>query len=158
MKTSDVAKLMGKRALVYATVHKVTENLQRTWEKKELSEPRSGWITGIRWVQVGTYNPGSGHYGNMDWEDYDPPSLEVKKVFPVLLVTFWPNMRPVKVPMGSFRVQDDSEDPQPYHKKAKWTDQQRKGMQQEAREWPRDEKGRWLPCRWENGEWKVVEK
>lgn len=145
MKTSDVAKLMGKRALVYATVHKVTENLQRTWEKEDLKEPRSGWITGIRWVQVGTYNPGSGHYGTMDWEDYESPYLAVKKVFPVLLVTFWPNMRPVKVPMGSFQVQEDDEEPRPYCKQGTWDERTRKIASQEMKEWPRDEKGRWVP-------------
>lgn len=141
MKTSDVAKLMGKRALVYAKVRRVTESLQRSWEKEDLEEPRSGWITGIRWVQVGTYNPGLGHYG----EDYEPPYLAVEKVFPVLLVTFWPNMRPVKVPMGSFKVQEDDEGPRPYSKQGKYNEQYREALSKEMKEWPRDEKGRWVP-------------
>ncbi len=96
--------LMGKKVLVTQVLERKYEDTKRTWEPVNVIERRVGWIIGHSFVCNGTYIRGF-HYGNqyMGGEyGYEPPSLKVKEKIPCLLVTFWPNQKPIKIPINGY--------------------------------------------------------
>lgn len=95
---------MGKKVVVTQVLERKYEDTKRTWEPVNVTERRVGWIIGHSFVCNGTYIRGS-HYGNDYFggdSDYDPPYLKVTEKIPCLLVTFWPNQKPIKIPINGY--------------------------------------------------------
>jgi len=141
MTNDKLARLMGQVVVVHATLSRVRDERQFTWEPSRLEAPRPGWVVGYRWLQNGERIPGCGGHGLED--DYDPPYFHEKGPrTPCLLVAFWPTMKPVNVPLESYRRAQANE--KPYLKKQVWTDADRRYASENTENAPRDERGRFL--------------
>lgn len=103
-KTRDFAlKLMGRLVRVSKVMERVVESgakhghtafvIWKGWEVREI-EPRTGWVTGFRYLQVGTQGPGDDSGSPAEWN--------TESVIPVLLVAFWPNEKPWRVPLDGY--------------------------------------------------------
>ena len=133
----ELVALMGKIVTVHSTLHRVDDGDNRKWISQEC-QPRAGWFVGISHKQNGQYVSGSGMPSPYDY-DYDPPHFEQRERVPCILVTFWPTMRPVHVPLDGFEIGGEPQSPCP-----KWTDADKKFMREMMSKVKRDKKGRWL--------------
>jgi hypothetical protein len=115
----------------------------RLWKRLAVEYPvgRPGWVTGYRHVQEGTVEEIAEY--SIGYEPPDPEGsyLEPTNIIPVLLVVFWPNMNPVKVPLDAW----EETELEPWAV----SEQDRERMRREYVEFgckdnPRDEKGRWI--------------
>lgn len=153
MKSINLAQVMG-------TVVEVTRILVRqagtdgvvTWEAWD-TKPRAGWIVGFRFVKEGTQIRGSRSY-----EDSDQGYLRVSMTIPVVLISYWPTMKPVFSPLSflrkgwdiGFRTPAAGQKPM---SPSAWemqhmSDANRKWytdfMRADMKSWPRDKSGRWV--------------
>jgi hypothetical protein len=108
----------------------VQKEYKRNYNKKyHISDvkPRAGWIVGKRTIYSG-YND---YYDN--WPVFIPTETHE-----CLLVSYWPTMNPVKVPLDGFVLGGD---PEHFNKgwEEKWKDEQREAM----KNWPRRPNGQW---------------
>lgn len=103
------------------------------WWKDVPAEGRPGWIVGERWLQA----------GSVYLDSECGPSWERKpgRATHCLLVAYWPTMRPVRVPLDSYRLAPETV--KPYPSEFQWTESARKYVSVETKNQPRDEKGRW---------------
>jgi len=136
----DVSAMMGGVVLVDHEFSRFIEfsSLNSSMIKKAWgvvpAYGRPGWVVGQRWLQTGVIKRGYGGDDPNTWEETEPR-------IPCLLVSYWPTMTPVKVPMNCFRLAPFST--RPYAPHSSWTSRQRKFLSKESKTWPRDEKGRW---------------
>jgi hypothetical protein len=93
--------LMGKKVIVTKIMGRMYEGFKRTWYSDDFTpeEKRVGWIVGYSWVCDGIYNSGTPSYFGGDCE---LPCLKVTEKKPCLLVSYWPNQKPVKIPLDGF--------------------------------------------------------
>jgi hypothetical protein len=148
----SVQELMGKVVLVdrvYKRTHPVCDDrrlykrthpmcddrrlYKKVWQVQEAAG-RPGWIVGERWIQNGATE---WSYGGDD-----PPVWRVKNCVHVLLVTYWPTLKPVHVPFDGYRPAPLTV--QPYPTKYRWSERDKDVMRNEMKDWPRDEKGKWV--------------
>ncbi len=143
-----VNELMGKIVLVAWVYQRCNMGYENNHTKKgwirQPAEFRPGWVTGERWIQEGTV------YHNA-WDDEAQGAWEEKgKRRHVLLVCYWPMMKPVLVPSDQ-----DIKYPQPswvpapkntlpYRTDCPWPQGTREFIRKEMSAWPRDAKGRWV--------------
>jgi len=106
---------------------------RRFWVRKAI-EARAGWLVGYRTVFDGTIEPGFRGDG-LDGE-YDPPYLKIEKSHRCMLVAFTPYSKPVHVPLDGF---DELATNEPH---AGVLQKDRELLSREAKNWPRDAKGR----------------
>jgi hypothetical protein len=102
--------LMGKEVIVTHILERKVEGDNRFWESKEVEEKRVGWIIGHSWCCNGTYNAGYSsvtYWGDED--DSQPAYLEVTEKIPCLLVTYWPNQKPIKIPINGFVIWNEDD-------------------------------------------------
>lgn len=148
-----VERLMGKLVVVTKVLHRNEHEhngaARRLWEPVKLDPFRTGWVVGVRWVQNGTYVPASGGGGGfgIGYEDtYEPASLAVESVVPVLLVAFWPTETAEKVPFNGYcpvHMMTPAPKPRP-RAGCTWTDRDREIQRQITKEMKRDERGRFV--------------
>ena len=134
-------QLMGRRVVVseqYVRDEKTGGKI--TWTAVSLDEPRVGWVTGIRWKQIGTVETESISEA-FTYADYTYFAQE--GTVPVLLVVCWPTQNPLFVPFDGFRVAADVERPKP-NTRAPYDDRVRAEMSMFAKEMPRDARGRFV--------------
>jgi hypothetical protein len=121
---------------------------ERTYTSTPLAIPLVGRITGAKYIPLGIYEKGYGDsngYGYVD--NYTPPWLSVTSTVFVYTVKFGLLNKDVYVlPTGILSNFNDKELPLKYCP----TDDETKKraseiMKEEMKNWPRDEKGRWLP-------------
>ena len=144
MKQKEMLALMGqivtvtkeyKRKHIYPkTASSRYGGHERKWEVFSMSIPRAGWVIGIRSLMNGDYVAG----GGFD-EDYDPPYLQVRDTVRCLLVSYWPTMKPVRVPLDGWKL-GGAPMPPVYS----WTERDRGILRNEMKNVKRDERGRWL--------------
>ena len=154
MKTSDAAKMMGQLVVVTKVLYREHAELKRYWIARD-REPRTGWFTGVRWLQNGYIEPGCSYGGSsmFGYEpvEYAPPYMKETDPRTVCaLVTFWPNENPKKVPLDNIRDWVDG-DPEPFSTsgygetdREAWIESNRKIMKAEAHNLKRDAKGRFV--------------
>lgn len=148
--------LMGKLVRVLWVVvreeHGDGRKIMRTWVPR-VHPGRTGWVVGVRRLAQGIYQPASG-YGGSDYEGYEPACLETTSTVPVLLVSFWPNERPVFVPLNGYAVEFEPGDLEPPFSSAAGRTlmerndmraMQSKIMREEVKKQKRGPDGRWLP-------------
>lgn len=101
-----------------------------TWRSFEM-EPRHGWVVGVTWLRTGVTIRGY----------YDEPNTFEERGPRILayLVCPWPTIKPFKVPPGNVKLIDPSEFSPYFH-----TDYERKLIVKKMKDFPRDEKGRWI--------------
>lgn len=136
--------LMGKKVLVNSVYVREFNRETSCFYWLPRSESRIGFVVGYRWLNEGKYIPGCGpEY------DYDPPQFKTKKRFPAILISFWPNEKPVFVPVDGFTTIEDIDVIQyPFHSSAGYgAGRSRERLLEITREqcknWARDKKGRW---------------
>lgn len=142
-KRPNIASLMGAIVIVDFTYERIkycksgTSNCTvKSWDKRK-AVSRPGWIIGERWLQTG-----SSYWAAYSYEDETPPEWhEEGKRTHCLLVTYWPTMKPVKVPLDGYRLAPAYM--RPYAPVNRWPLSCRKELAKEMAEWPRDSKGRW---------------
>jgi len=122
---------MGKIVIVHKIFKRCHLNSRRSWEPQP-AEGRPGWVVGERWVQEGLVCKDL-DYGNV-WTQTDPNKH-------CLLVTYWPNMKPVRVPDDGYELAAPTI--YPYQTPQPWPQSWRDNLRKEMSEWPRDIKGRW---------------
>lgn len=170
MKDDEIYALMGK----VATVSKVLERqsspvgpigTKSQWKTRSIKK-RTGWITGLRWLQSGIRIPGS-HTGYPDEDSYEPPYFkQTERPTKCLIVVFWPTEKPVFVPMDGYLTLPEDEvermffslsvevphrttwrdkitDPDRIKAREKAEERVRELLRKESKDFPRDEKGRW---------------
>lgn len=139
----SIQDLMGKVVLVdrvYKRTHPASDPLsERSGEYKKVwqvvgAQGRPGWIVGERWIQSGATEWSMG--GD------DPPTWREDERVHVLLVTYWPTMKPVRVPFDGYRFARPTV--RPYPTRYKWTEWDKEIVRKDMKNWPRDEKGRWV--------------
>jgi len=146
MKTTDAAKLMGRKILVTKELRRERVDGLRRWVAYD-REPRAGWFTGIRWLQTGIVEGGH-YYGE---GDYDPAYLkETEKRTVCALVVFWPNENAKRVPLDGFRDWVEG-NPEAFstsgfgeHHRDKYIEDLRNIMKEEHKRQERDAKGRFV--------------
>lgn len=139
-------ELMGQYVEVKAYLKPAKKFSARSHEPKVLKEPRVGMVVGYRTVYDGRIHPGSNQIGYSMDADYAPPYFVVTGTIEVLLVCFWPRYKPVLV-----KKEDITVIWAPYggvtamlHPTVStWSDDSKKYMREEMKNFPRDEKGRW---------------
>lgn len=152
MKHDEMLGLMGKPVVVTKRLVRASENtdgrfdrLSRKWVTEVLLVERVGWVVGFRWFQNGKIEPG--RHGFMGIDGYEPPEpTEFKETGPrtaAMMVTFWPTMKPICVPMDGWRMADGLFEV-PSSPSYRFTDRDREALSEEMADWPRDEKGRFL--------------
>lgn len=133
----EAVRLMGEKVVVFKRMvrHYDSKTPEVTWNAIE-TEPCVGWVTGIRWKQPGKilhkyerggYFERSGH----------------SKVIPVLLVVEWPTKNPLFVPFDGYREATGS-DGSPKPTWWGWDEQDRAEISEEAKNAPRDKRGRFV--------------
>lgn len=142
----NIVKWMGRKVEVSHVYrrHSRCEKLEtgeeviyRLWEEVPIT-PRVGWVMGNRVLHNGRYV--AGVYSNYD--DCDPACLTNITPVKVILVVFWPTMRPVLVPL---RVLDsERQDGIPHPPGYVCSKEGREWMRDVMKEVKRDSKGRWL--------------
>jgi len=129
--------MMGKIVLVDRVYRRDWENIKdgtrKTWHVAD-AEGRPGWVVGERWLHDGV-------------ADYDPEHGFAWTSRGVshhcLLVVYWPTMNPVQVPPDGYRLAPETV--KPYRPvQSQWSDSDRERLSADMRNWPRDEKGRWV--------------
>jgi len=136
MKHAEAAKLMGQVVLVEAEYERSFESAmgkkqRRSWEPRIQKKPRPGWVVGFRYLQAGYIARG-------DWES--PNEWIGDTAIPSLLVSYWPTLQPVRVPLDSFKITNAVE---PYSGNLPWAKMDRISYSEAMEGWPRDAKGRW---------------
>ena len=104
------------------------ENGYRKWYAQDI-EPRAGWVVGYRYVYDGKIINGYEN-GNV-WKP--------TKAIPVLMVTYWPTMKPEPVPMDAV-----TEGGVPHAEIYKWNERDKQTLRDTMKYVTRDEKGRWM--------------
>lgn len=128
--------LMGRIVTVTKIVkrHKTSDEVKYVVEN--LKEPRSGWVTGIRFLNSGSIE-----------RDYEYGCTFIpdagKKSLPVVLVAFYPNLNPVRVPLDGYRYFSNG-DKLPHSNAYQWTDKEKEEMSLISGDFERDEKGRFV--------------
>ena len=141
-------RLMGKTVLV---THLLERNETEEdgkhkvfWVSKQSLEQRAGWIVGVRFLQEGIYNASNTDYDG----EVEPAYLEVTRIVPAIQVSYWPTMKPVNVPLDGY-IEGEVHPRSP----SEWSwirtgEEERNNvkdsLRDEMKDWPRDEKGRWL--------------
>lgn len=131
-KLKDVAKIMGRRVLVKAVYSECGDSVRKYWSSYKVERPRSGWVVGTTWLQTGTYDKYEGYFQETG------PRVQC------LLVCYWPNRKPVKVPLGGYKLQGEDEEPKPHGDAYQWSEADKKLFSKEAKQQPRDPKGRFI--------------
>lgn len=157
MKPEEKYPLMGKYVEVKACMKARKSGCRRDHTLHVLTETRVGLVTGYRTIWNGRIEGGTIQNENGDYElPYFVPTDPIK----VLLVVFWPTMRPVLVkptdarevvPLKNKTAYDESilfmtleEFYDKYHStQPKWSRQSRETLRKVMKDVPRDEKGRW---------------
>lgn len=99
------------------------------------AESRPGWVVGERWLQEGTVSYGYGDEGPF-WDRNAGHSIHC------LLVTYWPTMKPVRVPLDGYRMAPET--CAPYLSESAWLTEYKERIRKEMQDWPRDARGRWV--------------
>jgi hypothetical protein len=138
MTITDIKALMGRLVVVTKTIGpRYDSHNKRFWVSKPVHRgPRTGWLTGCRWVQTGVCHP------RHHWDDEGRLEETAPRTL-IALVVFWPSMDPVRVPMDGLRVAAEN-DPPPEWRTWPWSEKDKARLRQEMVEWPRDEQGRWV--------------
>lgn len=133
----EALELMGKIVTVSKVYFRTwTNSHKKKWGTIDLHKKRAGWFVGHR-ILVN----GSVEYGCEDEPTIFYPEERIKCV----LVIFWPNMKPVRVPIDAYEIggvpiatQQKILNDYPEAMK-----EQSRIMKEEMKDWPRDEKGKW---------------
>lgn len=170
MKDNEIYELMGKVVAVSKVLKRESSpegpgGIRFRWEARPIKK-RQGWVTGLRWLQVGIRVPES-HRGWCEEEGYEPPSFkQTQKPIKCLIVAFWPTEKPVFVPMDGYTMLPENEvdrmflslslavphrttwrdkitDPDRIAAREKSEERVREFMRKESKDFPRDKKGRW---------------
>lgn len=153
MTKREKLQLMGKIVTVTHVYERSLqlsgEKLKAIWIKEDLPKPRSGWVCGFRYVFDGERVAGCGstdYYG--DYE-YEQGYFAVENTIPCLMVSFWTNTNPVRVPMDCFTIGGTPEPPTVYSMDAYFSwrggaTNYKDDLREIMKYVPRDEKGRWL--------------
>ena len=135
----SVHSLMGKIVIVRKIFKRAFKCCKSgggvsSWESFK-AEGRPGWVVGERWLPVGCIEHDC-DYGNtwVQLPDHKPRHC--------LLVTYWPTMNPVRVPDNGYELAHPTI--YPYHYQPYWPQGAREFARDMMRDWPRDEKGRWV--------------
>lgn len=144
----DVKKIMGQIVTVHAELKRKKTYMERegsrfkatmvSWEREKLKEPRAGWVTGRRALQEGELK--GGYY---DGQGY----LEQNDIVLALQVVYWPTLNPVHVPYDGINMGGEPIAPGWVAWKQEWKDELSEIMKVEMKNWPRDERGRWIGWR-----------
>jgi len=139
MTTKQKLELMGKIVTVKKVLFKTYEfdndestlwkTCKKRWKERNI-EPRAGWVVGFRTVYEGEYN----------YFSSESKYLSDLKSVRCVLVAYWPNLNPVKAPLDGFELGGT-----PRPSAHEWTEKERKDLKYGMENWPRDEKGRFLP-------------
>jgi len=137
-------QLMGKLVVVTKELRRVCMGREVDWVTTD-RERRTGWVMGMRRVQVGTYSPASTTPDNwFGGEEYEPAYLEQRSNIPCLLVVFWATMRPVYVPFDGFREATKLDKPPQLPRGAPMPEKDRQWLREYMADAPRDERGRFV--------------
>ena len=120
MKTKD---LMGQ-------VVTVKKEFKRNYKKEYYVadiKPRAGWVVGKRTIYSG-YN---------DYYDGWPAFIPTK-THECILVSYWPSMNPVKVPLDGFVMGGE-----PYSPSCGWEESWKEQQRDIMKTWPRRANGQW---------------
>ena len=118
------------------------------WRPKSYFDPRAGWVVGFRVVREGELKKGHAYSGYDGDYDYEPGHLTVSNTVQVVLVSFWPSMKPVLIPLNGYVLGGTPISPQhlAYQEFAITSPKQeqdfRQMMREEAEKMERDEHGR----------------
>lgn len=118
--------LMGQIVTVNAKMKRVKEGKIRKHVAVPMEHPRAGWVVGFRTVYDGERKPAYNYE--------DQPYLHVTNSHSVMLVSFWFNTRPVKVPLDGFLIGGTPQ---------YMSDKEKAFLAEYSKQWPRDSKGRW---------------
>lgn len=129
--------LMGRTVTVHSVLERTNTATLRTWVPTKLQTSRAGWVVGFRTLQNRRYQPPSYHPLN---EVENAGRLANVQPVKCVLVVFWPTMNSVKVPMDGFSIGGHPQPPS-HHPL-----EDRKLLSRQAKEAPRDERGRFLPA------------
>lgn len=101
-----------------------------TWDAFEV-KPTTGWVTGLRYLQTGYVDP----------PFYEDPAsfVETGPRKLCVLVTTWPTRNPAKVPLEALEVTET------IGEVSAWSDEERRLVALQCKDWPRDEWGRFAP-------------
>lgn len=138
MKIKDIAKIMGRQVLVTKVYREQGDTIRKRWEAYP-AKPRSGWVVGTTWMQTGTYDRYEGYF-----QETGPRTQ-------CLLVRYWPNRKPVKVPLDGYSLLENNEGPQPHGDAYRWSEEDKKIFSEEAKRQPRDSKGRFVAINTKTG-------
>lgn len=95
---------------------------------------RAGWIVGFRSLREGriVIESNDSFYGSNKY-------FETTHTVPVVLISYWPTLKPVPVPLDGFELGGEPEVP------GNWTEENRKKVSDIVkRKYPRDSKGRFV--------------
>lgn len=103
---------MGEVAVVYdeTVMDYPSDEYHRKAVRRTRAKPRPGWVVGCRHLSEGVYREGWGEGvgpGGL-YEDTQPPWLSVSRRVPVLLVSYWPNLKPVYVQAGDLEFDHEA--------------------------------------------------
>ncbi len=141
MKIQEKVELMGKIVTVSWTLKRNSDygpgGVVKKWENVFHKAPRAGWIVGFRTIYSGKsafIGPDEGY----EWL--------IEKSHVCMLVTYWPSMKPIFVPLnydGAYKLGG-----KPallnYEHGGTWREEDKKHLREEMKDWPRDKKGRWI--------------
>lgn len=149
--------LMGKQVMVRTELTRVYRDGEFSWKeikskrKGELARANNwepvGWVVGFRWLQRGKVRQGTRPHWGIDSYDAGEPNTfkETGKRIPCLLVAYWPNMRPVKVPLHGYELKKQGNllsHPVAPSCMTTWSERDRETYREFAAEQPRDSRGR----------------
>ena len=98
-----IQDLMGARVCVSAKMvrrekwsNEYGGRFNKWWERKDLAEPVTGWVVGIRMIQDGFTIPGSEDEG---------PEWRQRAQHQVVLVSVGPRHNPIRVPIDGYALE-----------------------------------------------------
>ena len=99
MDKEQKVKLMGKIVTVTAEYAKRRHDTQVRYAREIRKVPRAGWVVGFR-----NYREGNWTYTQWNIDGDDGDYFTPTKNVPAMLVSYWPDTNPVRVPLDAFMI------------------------------------------------------
>ena len=134
-----IKKYMGRqvrftRKLVRRSERDAQNRLIWYWAEMPLDDHTDasvGWAVGLRWLP-------RGHVVDYDFNDGGRQFRSCGRAIPAVLVATYPTVNPIPIPLDNIEVLDE-----PVEIRL-WPKRFRVEMAKDSKEWPRDERGRWV--------------
>jgi len=140
MKTKERVALMGQIVTVHTELLRGKAYPKVYHELCLRNKTRAGWVVGFRHLPTGSSSWESEEVGRI----FETHSLKDHPSHTAVLVTYWPSLKPVRVPLDGFTMANSHDKPYPPNGSPEEIADYKDFYRRKIQHYPRDEKGRFV--------------